>query len=144
MRVIGLIALAAVLYTPAFAQKPASASAQKQADPEMRNKRAVSVTPVRPRNSVQTERSHYGAASVSKSGSSPARELAKIEQSSVHHIKANPKRNASLTPSSQAVTGKQPSTRNKPIKFSYQPPKTAVKNSAKNPSSPGARSRPAH
>jgi hypothetical protein len=134
--------LAAVLHTPAFAQHT-KVVAQKTADPETRNKRAVSVAPTRPVNSVQTPRSHYDPTSVPKSESS-ARELAKIEQSSVHQIKASHPKSGTLKPSSQAVAGKQAPTKNTPIKFSYQPPKTAAKTSAKNSSPTTARSRPAH
>jgi hypothetical protein len=136
--------LAAVLHATGFAQKPAARFVQKSPDPEARNKRAVSVAPTRPDNSVQTPQSHYDAASIPKSGSSSARELAKIEQSSVHQIKTNHPKNVSLRPGSQAMLGKQPPTKSKPIKFSYQPPKTAAKTSAKNSSPPAARSRPAH
>jgi hypothetical protein len=132
VKIIGLITLAAVLHATAFAQKPA--------DPESRNKRAVSVAPTRPANSVRTQQSHYDATSVPKTGSSSARDLAKIEQSSVHQIKTSPKKNASLKPG--PVPAKQAQTKRKPIKFSYQPPKTAAKTSAKNSSPPVARSRP--
>lgn len=133
MRVIGLLTLAAVLHTTAFAQKPA--------DPEARNKRAVSVSSSRATNSEQTQ---YEATSVPKSGSSSARDLAKIEQSSIHQVKASPKKNAGSKPGSPAVFGKQPQTKGKPIKFSYQPPKTTGKTSAKNPAPAAGRSRPAH
>ena len=134
MRVLGLLILAAVLHATVFAQKPP--------DPEVRNKRAVSVALTRPSNSVKTQQSRYDVASVPKSGSSSARDLAKIEQSSVQQIKATRKKNASSKPGSQAVPRTQSQSKSKPMNFSYHAPKTVVKTSAKTPSSAPGRSRP--
>jgi hypothetical protein len=140
VRVIGLIILAAVLHTAVFAQKPL--------DPEARNKRAVSIPPTRPANSVQTHRSRSAATSVPKPPSSSARassarDLAKIERTSVQQIKTPRKKNVSSKPGPQVVSGTQPQTKSKPMKFSYQPPKAAGKtSSAKNPRPPSIPSRP--
>jgi hypothetical protein len=139
VRVISLLILAAVLHTAVFAQKPP--------DPEARNKRAVSIPPTRPANSVQTRRSR-SVASVPKPGSSfarlsSARDLAKIERTNVQQIKTTRKKNASSKPGSKAVSGTQPQTKNKPMKFSYQPPKAPGKTtSAKNPPPRRVPSRP--
>jgi len=71
--------------------------------------------------------------------------LAKIEQSSIHQIKATHKKNASSKPGSQSVTGKQAQTKSKPMKFSYHAPKAAG-NSGLNapPSSPNPSARTRH
>src|SRR5947207_1984873 len=106
----------------------ATALAQKTPDPEARNKRSVSVAPIRHTNSVQTHRSEPQTTSVPKSGSSSARDLAKIERASVQQIKATHK----TKPSTQAVPGTKPQTQSKPMKFSYHPPTAAGKPSAKN------------
>ena len=131
MRVIGLLILGAVLHTAVYAQKPPN--------PEARNKRAVSIPPTRPANSVRTHRYRSAATSVPKAGSpsaraSSARDLTKIERTSVQQIKTTHKKNASSKPGPKAVSGTQPQTKSKPMKFSYQPPKPAGKTtSAKNP-----------
>ena len=126
MRVIGLLILAAILHTAVFAQRPP--------DPEARNKRAVSIAPTQPANSVQTHRSRSAATSVPNHGSSSARDLAKIEHTSVQQIKTTHKKDASSKPGPKAVSGTQPQTKSKPMKFSYHPAKTAGKTtSAKNP-----------
>jgi hypothetical protein len=134
VKIIGLLTLAAVLYTTAFAQK-------KPEDTEARNKRAVSVAPARHSNSLETPRSHYDPITVPKSGSSSSRELAKIEQSSVHQVKNSPKTNTASRTRVQPVAGTQSRTKSKPMKFSYHAPTAANKTSAKNPSSPLLRAR---
>jgi hypothetical protein len=133
VRVTSLLILAAVLHLAIFAQKPP--------DPEARNKRAVSVTPVRPASSVQTHPSRSAATSVPKSGSSAARDLAKIERTSVQQMKPTHKKDGASKPGAQAVPGKQAPTKSKPMKFSYQAPTPAGKTSAKNPPPPPVRSR---
>jgi hypothetical protein len=134
VRVIGLLVLAAVLDTATVAQKTP--------DPEARNKRAVSVAPARTSNSVKPHRSRSDTPSVPRSGSSSARELAKIEGTSVQQIKATHKKSASSKPGNQAVPATQPQTKSKPMKFSYHAPSPADKISAKNPSPAPVRSRP--
>lgn len=142
MRVIAALVLAAVLHAAAFAQKPE--------DPEARNKKAVSVAPPRANsagpylrpNSAEPHRSQPDATSVPKSGSS-ARDLAKVERSSVQQMKTTHKTNASSKPGASAVAATQPQTKSKPMKFSYHPPQAAGKiTSAENPPPPPVRSRP--
>jgi hypothetical protein len=130
VRVIGSLVVVAVLHFAAFAQKPP--------DPEARNKQAISVAGTRPGSSVQPHRSHYDAITVPKSGSSSARDLAKIEQSSVQRMKTTHKANNNLKTAS-ALPATKSQTGNKPINFSYQPPKAAAK-AATNPPSPASRS----
>jgi hypothetical protein len=126
VRVICLLTLAAVLHITAFAQR--------QPDPEAGNKRAVSVAPSGHTNSVQAPRPQSAAASIPRSGLSSARDLAKIERTSVQQIKITHKTKAGSKPGAQAVPGTQPQTRSKPMKFSYHAPKAAAKaTSAKNP-----------
>jgi hypothetical protein len=134
VRVIGSLILAAVLHLAVLAQKPP--------DPEARNRRAVSVTPVRPATSVQTHPSAPDATSVPKSGSSSARDLAKIERTSVQRMKTTHKANNNVKTASSASPGPQPQTKNKAIKFSYHAPQAAANASAKNPPPPPVRSHP--
>ena len=129
MRLIGLLVLTLFLHTAVFAQK--------LPDPEARNKSAVSVASTRSATSVQTHRSRSAATSVPKSGSSTARDLAKIERTSVQQMKATHKTTASSKPKAPAVSGPQPQTKSKPMKFSYNPPNASGKTtSVKNPPSP--------
>lgn len=141
MRVTFLLILAAILHAVAFAQKPQ--------DPELRNKRAVSVAPARRANSAERHQgSHSGElhrsqpepTSVPKSGSSSAVDLAKVERSSVQQMKTAHKTNASSKPGVSAGAATQPQTKSKPMKFSYHPPKAAGKIPAKNPPPPPVRS----
>ena len=131
MKVIALLMFAVALQ--------GSALAQKAQDPELRNKHAVSVGPTRPTKSVQTHRSQPEASSVPKSGSSSARDLAKVERSSVQQMKTTHKTNASSKPGASAVAATQPQTKSKPMKFSYHPPKAAGNIPAKNPPPPPVR-----
>jgi hypothetical protein len=125
VRVIVSLTLGAALHAAAFAQKPA--------DPEARNKHAVSVMPTRPANSVQAHRSRSDATSVPDNSSS-TQELAKIERTGVQQIKTTHKKTATSKPAPQAVPGTLPQTKSKPMKFSYQSPKAAGKTtSTKNP-----------
>lgn len=135
MRVIVSVIIVAIVHAVSFAQKPP--------DPEARNKQAVSVAPIRPGTAVQPHRSRPDATSVSKSGSSSARELVKIERTSAQQMKTT-HRNVNSKPVSQAVSEKQAPTKNKPIKFSYQPPKNAGVPSAKNTPPPATQSHKPH
>jgi hypothetical protein len=142
VRIIALIVVAATLHAAAFAQKPE--------DPEARNKRAVSV--VQPRanpsrvrveaNSAEPHRS-TDRTSVPKPAASTARDLAKIERTSVQQMKTThkAKNNSKAAPSLPAT---QAQNRNKPMRFSYHPPQAANKTSVKNPQPAPVRSRPAH
>lgn len=133
MRVIALLIVAAVLPVAAFGQKPQ--------DPEARNKRAVTVVPNRPGNSAP-RRSQPEANSVPRSGSASARDLEKIERTSVQQMKTTHKANNNLKAGS-ASAGTHPQNKNKPMKFSYHAPKAAGEtNSAKNPPPRPVRSRP--
>ena len=144
MRVIALIVVAATLHTAALAQKPT--------DPEARNKRAVSVAEPRAKtagarrrpNSAEPHRSHPQSASVSKAATSTARDLAKVERTSVQQMKTTHKANKDLKTASSASPAAKPQSSNKPIKFSYHPPQAAPKNSVKNPPPAPVRSHPTH
>lgn len=142
MRIIALIVVAAALHTAAFAQKPE--------DPEARNKRAVSVaqprlTPSRVRVEANSE-PHRSPdhTSVRKSASSTARDLAKIERTSVQQMKATHKAKNTSKAAPPALPGDRPQSKKKPINFSYQRPQAANKTSVKNPQPAPVRSRPTH
>lgn len=144
MRVIGLLVITATLHAAAFAQRPV--------DPEARNKRAVSVAEpqanpagahLKP-NSAESHRSQPQQTSVRKSASSTARDLAKIERTSVQQMKTTHKANNNLKPTSSASPATKPQISNKPIKFSYHPPQAAGKASVKNPPPAPVRSHPTH
>jgi cytoskeletal protein RodZ len=110
VRLIGLLVLTLFLHTAVFAQK--------LPDPEARNKSAVSVASTRSATSVQTHRSRSAA-------------------TSVQQMKATHKTTASSKPKAPAVSGPQPQTKSKPMKFSYNPPNASGKTtSVKNPPSP--------
>jgi hypothetical protein len=144
VRVITLIVVAATLHTAAFAQKPV--------DPEVRNKRAVSVAEPRANpagvrrrsNSAEPHRYQPQETSVSKAASATTRDLAKVERTSVQQIKTTHKANNNLKTMSSASPATKPQTSNKPIKFSYHPPQGAGKNSVKSPPPAPVRSHPTH
>jgi len=105
-----------VLFTLGMALVGA-ASAQKTQDPELRNKRATAVN-------VQPHKYHSTATRPTTAASSSAPDLAKIERNSVSKI--NPRRKASpVSPATHPAvqTTQVAPNKNKPVKFSYHPPR---------------------